>query len=139
MTLEVLTGNWSDDVVSKAAVWTPEEVRFKSESEKFWILGGKYVLQEMKDDIFVTAYSSKEKAVKMWHFNSAGYSHEWTGTWNQEKNVLTLKSDLDGNPTVSAILKQDFTDDGTNIWSAIATDKDGKVYHHMEGVAKRRK
>lgn len=103
------------------------------------MLGGKCVFSETKDAILLTTYSADEKAVKMWHFNAAGYVHEWTGHWDDGENTLTLKSDLDGNPTVSSVLKQTFTDNDTISWSVIATDQAGKVYHHMEGMSKRRK
>jgi hypothetical protein len=138
-TLERLIGKWSDEGVMKVAAWTPEEVRFNSESDKSWVLGGKCVFQESKDAIFLTTYSANDKAVKMWHFNAAGYIHEWSGQWDDSMNVLTLNSDLDGNPTVSSVLKQTFNGNDTNSWTAIATDKDGKVYHHIQGVSKRRK
>lgn len=138
-TLERMVGKWSDEGVMKAAVWTPEEVRFKSDSEKFWILGGKCVFSESKNAIFLRTYSAAEKAVKMWHFNAAGYVHEWTGNWDDGKKTLTLKTDLDGNPTVSSVFKHTLTDKDTISWSAIATDRTGKVYHHVEGTAKRRK
>ena len=138
-TLEGMVGKWSDAGVMKAAEWTPEEARFKSESEAFWTLGGRCVFSETKDAIFLATYSASEKAVKMWHFNAAGYVHEWTGNWDDGQKTLTLKSDLDGNPTVSSIFKNTITDKDTTSWSAIATDKTGKVYHHIEGVSKRRK
>jgi len=138
-TLERLVGKWSSEGVVKAAEWTPEEVHFKFESENFWILGGKCVFQETKDAILLTTYSADEKAVKMWHFNAAGYVHEWTGHWDDGENTLTLKSDLDGDPTVSSVFKHTITDKDTTSWSAIATDREGKVYHHMEGTTKRRK
>ena len=137
--LERMVGKWSDEGVMKAAVWTPEEVRFKGESEKFWILGGKCVFSESKDAIFLRTYSTAEKAVKMWHFNAAGYVHEWTGNWDDGEKTLTLKTDLDGDPTVSSIFKHTITDEDTISWSAIATDQAGKVYHHIEGTSKRRK
>ena len=138
-TLEGMVGKWSDEGVMKAAVWTPEEVRFKGESEKFWILDGKFVFSESKDAMFLRTYSADEKAVKMWHFNAAGYVHEWTGYWDDGKETLTLKSDLDGHPTVSSVFTHKAIDDDTISWSAIATDREGKVYHHVEGTAKRRK
>jgi hypothetical protein len=138
-TLEGMVGKWSDEGVTKVAAWTPEEVRFKGESEKFWILGGKYIFSESKDAIFLSTYSAAEKAVKMWHFNAAGYVHEWTGQWDDGRNTLTLKTDLDGNPTVSSIFKHTVTDKDTINWSAIATDRTGKVYHHIEATSKRRK
>ena len=137
--MERIVGKWSDEGVMKAAVWTPEEMRYKGESEKFWILDGKFVFSESKDAMFLWTYSADEKAVKMWHFNAAGYIHEWTGKWNDERNVLTLRSDLDGNPTVSSVLKQTFSGNDTVTWNAIATDRAGKVYHHVEGTSKRRK
>lgn len=137
-TLERMVGKWSDEGVMKAAVWTPEEVRFKSDSEKFWILGGKCVFSESKNAIFLRTYSAAEKAVKMWHFNAAGYVHEWTGNWDDGKKTLTLKTDLDGNPTVSSVFKHTLTDKETISWSAIATDRTGKVYHNVEGLSKRR-
>lgn len=136
--LDRMVGKWSDEGVAKLAVWTPEETRFKSDSEKFWTLGGKCILQQSNDAVFLTTYSVVEKAVKMWHLNAAGYVHEWTGQWDDE-NSLTLKSDLDGNPTVSSELKQKFVGNDTTTWTAIATDKEGKVYHHLEGTSKRRK
>jgi hypothetical protein len=138
-TLERLVGKWSDEGVTKVAVWTPEEVRSKGESEMFWTLGGKCVFHQSKNSILLTTYSADEKAVKMWHFNANGYVHEWSGQWDDGTNVLTLKSGLDGNPTVSSVYKQTFTGNDTNSWSAIATDKAGKVYHHIEGISKRRK
>lgn len=138
-TLERMVGKWSDEGVTKAAVWTPEETRFKSVSENFWTLGGKCIFQQSKDAIFLTTYSAAEMAVKMWHFNAAGYVHEWTGNWDDGKKTLTLKTDLDGHPTVSSVFKHTITDEDTISWSAIATDRTGKVYHHLEGTAKRRK
>lgn len=136
--LDRLVGRWSDEAVMKVAVWTPEQVRFKSDSEKFWTLGGKCVVQQSKDALFLTTFSAVEKAVKMWHFNAAGYVHEWTGNWDDE-NALTLKSDLDGNPTVTSTLQQKFVGNDTTTWTVIAKDKAGKVYHHLQGTSKRRK
>ena len=136
--LERMVGKWSDEAVTRVAVWTPKETRFKSVSEKFWTLGGKYILQQSKDAIFLTTYSRTDRAVKMWHFNDAGYIHQWTGDWDDESS-LTLMSNLDGNPTVSSELIQDFTGNDTIRWRAIAMDQAGKVYHHIEGTSKRRK
>ena len=132
-----LVGTWTDEGVNKVAVWTPEEVRFKTTSSMNWILDGKCVWQAKPDAIFIYTFSEDERAYKFWHFNASGYVHEWTGEWDESTQTLTWKSNLDGNQIVSSVLTQVFQDDDSGEWSAIATDKQGKVYHHVVGKSTR--
>ena len=137
--LEKLVGKWTHEGVNKVAVWTPEEVRLETTSTRMWILNGKCVLEAKPDAMLIHTFSENEKAYKFWHFNANGYVHEFTGEWDENTQTFTWKSDLDGNKIVSSVLKQVFNDDDSHEWSAIATDKQGKVYHHMEGKSKRSK
>jgi hypothetical protein len=137
--LEKLVGKWTDEGVNRVAEWTPEEVRFETISDSIWILGGKCILQVKPDAMFLYTFSENEKAYKFWHFNANGYVHEWTGEWDENTQTFTWKTDLDGSEILSSVLTQVFSDDDSSEWSAIATDKQGKVYHHMEGKSRRRK
>ena len=132
-----LAGKWTDEGVNKVAVWTPEEVRFKTTSNMIWILDGKCVWQTKPDAMLIYTFSEDETVYKFWHFNASGYVHEWTGEWDENRQTLTWKSNLDGDQIVSSILTQVFKDDDSSVWSAIATDKQGKVYHHVIGKSTR--
>jgi hypothetical protein len=137
--LEKLVGKWTIEGVNKVAVWTPEEVRFETTSNLVWILNGKCVLEAKPDAMLIHTFSENEKAYKFWHFNANGYVHEWTGEWDENTQTFTWKTDLDGSEILSSVLTQVFSDDDSSEWSAIATDKQGKVYHHIEGKSRRRK
>lgn len=138
--LEKLVGTWTENGINKVAVWTPEEVRFpETTSNRIWILDGKCVLQVKPDAVLLYMFSESENVYKFWHFNASGYVHEFTGEWDESTQTFTWKSDLDGHRTVSSILKLDVSDDNSHEWSGIATDEQGKVYHHVEGTSKRNK
>ena len=60
-----------------------------------------------------------------------------TGSWNADGTELSMKSDLGGDGKVSGALTQTFKDKDTVQWRAVASDKTGKVYHHIEGTSTR--
>jgi hypothetical protein len=139
--LERLIGKWDWETVSKPAEWTPKEVRSKGTLTREWVLGSRFVQEKGGDadnpSQCMFTYDAQKKAYRFWLFDSKGTTLELTGQWDDASKTFSWKGDVGNGITTSGPMR--FLDDDTIEWQAIAKDKDGKVYHQMEGKLKRKK
>jgi hypothetical protein len=139
--LERLIGTWESDVISKPAEWTPKEVRTKGTLTREWVLNGRFVQEKGGDlqnpNLCLFTYDVQKKAYRFWLFDSAGTAMELTGHWDEASKTMTWKAELGNGITTSGPMR--FVDANTIEWQAVAKDKAGKVYHHMEGKVTRKK
>lgn len=139
--LEKLIGTWDSETIAKPAVWTPQEVRTKGTLTREWVLNRRFVQEKGGNSdnpsICMFTYDSNKKAYRFWLFTATGNSLELTGQWNGATKTMTWKGDVGNGITTGGPMR--FVDDDTIEWTAIARDREGKVYHHMEGKVKRRK
>jgi hypothetical protein len=111
-----------------------------------WTLDGKF----LRHSLSVSAGSSagifemmqmmtfdKAKGVyRSWGFSSTGGSSEAEGTWDPESKTLTWKESnvAAGTLTVS---KAVFTDDDTEDYTSVTTDREDKIVQKLKGQKKR--
>ena len=140
--LDRLVGTWDAETVSKPAEWTPKEVRSKSELTRKWVLKNQFVREvgrswDGQQTLLMWSYDSQKKAYRYWFFTSQGNTHEATGRWDKQAKTLTMKTDIGNGVTSTGRVR--FVDENTHVWTAIAKNREGKVFFHMEGKVTRKK
>jgi len=86
-------------------------------------------------DLRMLSWDAERQLYRSAYFDSMGFTSQATGTWDDEKLELTLKSDLGHGINMLNIIR--FVDDSTQEWSVKAEDKSGNVYLDMQGTMKR--
>ena len=140
--LDRLVGSWQEESISKPAEWTPKEERTKATITTEWVLGGWFVqVKERSDDnqeaIHMITYDVERKAYRRWRFNSTGGAGEATGKWDEDSKTFTWTRTLEKDITLVSRWK--LVDKDTMEETAIAKDKNGKVYLDVTGKTTRRK
>lgn len=139
--LERLIGKWDSESVSRAAEWTPKEVRAKGVLNREWVLDGRYVQETSKqsdgDAMVMFTYDSAKRAYRSWLFNTQGHNIEVSGQYDEKSQTLTCTSDV-GNGLLNTTTIQ-FIDLNTHQWTAVVKDKNGKIYFDAEGTCTRQK
>ena len=134
--LERYIGTWKYEFVSKAAEWNPKEFRYSGTTTNTWILDGHFQQHKSKHDtgeegVDILTYDVRTKTYRMWSFDSAGFSNEFTGVWDENSKTLTSKCDIgDG---IVIVLTMRFIDQDHRELKSVAKDGNGKVYIDIQG------
>ena len=137
--LDQFVGTWSSETVSKAAEWTPKDVSYTGELTRKWVLNRQYV-QEFASDgqqMVMFGYDKENRVYRCWFFPSKGRAHESTGHWDEKSKTLSTSEEM--NDGITSYSRIRFVDKDTHVWSAIAKNKQGKEFFHMEGKVTRKK
>lgn len=139
--LERWVGKWDSETTARAAVWTPKEFKVTGDkSEWAWILDGKFLYNRgINRDVViqVMTFDPRRKAYRFWNFSTDGNASESSGQWDEDSKTLALKADLGTGITMESKVK--WLDRDSAEWTAVAKDKDAKVYLNMEGKITRQK
>ena len=101
--LEILgqyVGDWTSEVTSKPAIWTPEERKFRTSNHAEFVLDG-WFLQHIEvnhetdtpnkvgKSLFLWTFDAKSQRYVEWLFQSSGVMANWVGTWSPNDRSLT--------------------------------------------------
>ena len=105
-------------------------IKAKGERTAEWILDGRFVQQTgflakpdgkpyMKITTLMT-YDQKEKAYRMWTFNSTGESSESSGMWDATLRTMTWSRSRDGKSTT---MTANFGENGSEQWTIVTINE----------------
>jgi hypothetical protein len=135
-------GQWDDDVTIKPNAGLPKGMRAKGAVTAEWVLDGRFVQQTstllpgdgapgMKVTTLMT-YDPRKRVYRSWMFFPTGAASESEGRWDEASRTMTSTShDADSGGT--ATIKATFAADGTESWSFLERDRDGKVVGETTG------
>jgi hypothetical protein len=141
-------GNWDVDMTVKPNADAPKGMRAKGEFAAEWVLNGRFVQQTgtltpsdgapaMKVTTLMT-YDPRKKVYRSWMFFSTGFVSESEGQWEEKSRTMTSTS-RDADSGRATTIKAIFAEDGTESWSIIEMDREGKVVNETTGKNMRRK
>ncbi len=140
-------GDWTSDVTSKPAVWTPAEKRFRTSNHVEFVLDG-WFLQHIEvnhvvgnpskvtKSLFLWTFNPKTKKYVGWSFQSSGIIGKATGTWDAATKTLTHVN-AEVPPNTTSQLTEAFPNKNTINGTLIFTGNDGKTLFDMEWTRKR--
>ena len=140
-------GDWTSDVTSKPAVWTPEEKQFRTSNHAEFVLDGWFLQhievnhvvgdpEKVTKALMISTYDSPSVEYVTWFFQSSGVIGKWAGKWDAKGEALTL-TDIDPPPNTTAKLTEAFPDDGTIYGTLSYTGNDGVTMFEMAWTRKR--
>ena len=112
--LQRFIGSWEQQVVSKAAEWTPEKTAMTCPSTVNWILGGRMIEHRCvwspgdTHGLCLMAYDAENKEYRQWYFDSDGGMPQGrkprkVGRGSQDLHMernLTQRRHIHSNPPV---------------------------------------
>jgi Protein of unknown function (DUF1579) len=140
-------GKWDVAMTVKPGGDQPKVTR-KAVATTEWVLDGRFVQQtgtlEPSDGApglkltTLMTYDPRKKVYRSWTFGSDGFTSDSEGTWDEKARTMmwTSRGGADGATTAT---KAAFAGDGTESWSIVTKDREGKVVHEMSGKNTRRK
>ncbi len=140
--LEKFVGTWDCEIVTKPAVWTPEEKREKAMEVNEMALDGWFLHGSSKTPdgktlvIMMNTYDPERKKFHFWRFAGRG-CEEADGQWDETTSTLTITTDQGNGVTTKAAFH--VIDGDHREYHIVAKDGDGKVYVNIQGKVTRRK
>jgi hypothetical protein len=142
--LEVLrnyVGDWTSEVTSKPAVWTPEEVRYQTTNHAEFVLDGWFLqhieVNHMVDDpekvtkaLMISTFDSHAGQYVTWFFQSSGIMNKSLGEWSPEQRTLTL-TPVEPPPNTTGRFAETFPDDTIIDGTLAYTGGDGRTMFEM--------
>jgi hypothetical protein len=132
-------GTWNVSITS------PDAPFAMGQSTAEWILDGTFVQQTgsltSKDGSNVLkvrtlmTYDNQKKQYRMWQFRSDGTFGEATGKWDATTRTMTSIGHHDPNTTTTTA---NVTEDGTEKWSIVTTNRNNEVVFEISGTNTRR-
>jgi hypothetical protein len=129
--LERFVGIWDCEIITKAAVWTPDEKREKAVEVNEMALDGWFLhgCSKTRDGktiaVLMNTYDPAKKKYRIWRF--AGRScEELIGSWDEKTSTMTITAEAGHGIATKAefrIIDQDHRE-----YRVLAKDGDGKVY-----------
>lgn len=128
-------GDWTTDVTSKPAEWTPHEIKYRCANHAEMVLDGRFLQHIEVNHIvgepdlvtkaiwFQTFDATSQKYVTWW-FQSSGLIGQSTGSWDAASQSFSL-SDVEPPPGATQRFVERFRDAGTIDGSLIFTGNDG--------------
>ena len=148
--LEILgqyVGDWTSDVTSKPAVWTPEEKKFRTFNHAEFVLDGRFLQhievnhvvgdpEKVTKALWFQTFDPREEAFVMWFFQSTGVIGKAKGIWKpKDKSFLFTPTDL--SPNATGKHTEAFPNDHTITGSYLITETDGRTMFDMVWTRKR--
>lgn len=136
------TGDWTSDVTSKPAVWTPREVRYRTENHAEFVLDG-WFLQHIErnrivDDpervgksIWFSTYDRRLEKFVTWYFQSSGLMGRSQGDWDPQQHMFYFHDD-DPPPGTTNVFTEEFNDSGDIEGRLAFVGSDTRIMFAME-------
>lgn len=150
MELQVLdqyVGDWTSDVTSKPAVWTPEEKNFRTSNHAEFVLDDWFLQhievnhvvgdpQKMTKALWFQTFDPQTERFVMWFFQSTGMIGQSSGKWDQKINSLSF-TPTDLPPNATGKHTESFSSDHTITGSYLVTETDGTKLFDMVWIRNR--
>lgn len=148
--LEVIgryVGDWTSDVTSKPAEWTPHEITYRCANHAELIFNG-WFLQHIEVNhivgepdqvtkaIWFQTFDATSKKYVTWFFQSSGNISHSTGTWDAASQSFT-HTEVEPPPGTANQFVERFRDAGTIDGSLIFTGNDGRKLFDIAWTRKR--
>ena len=141
-------GTWDVEMTTRPNADLPRGMRAKGPTTAEWVLDGRFVQQSgtLKPDdgspalqaTTLMTYDPRKKVYRSWMFFSTGFVSESEGKWDEKTRTLTSTS-RDAESGTTTTTKATFAEDGTESWSIVSKDREGKVVNETTGKNTRRK
>jgi hypothetical protein len=141
-------GVWDVEMTVKPNADLPRGMRAKGATTAEWVLDGRFVQQTgtLKPDdgspamqvTTLMTYDPRKKVYRSWMFFSTGSVSESEGQWDEKARTMTSTS-RDAESGRTTTIKAVFTEDGSESWSFVERDREGKVVSETAGKNARQK
>ncbi len=140
-------GDWTSEVTSKPAVWTPEEKKYNTSNHAEFVLDGWFLnhievnhvvgdSDKVTKALMISTYDPQAKEYVTWFFQSSGMIGHSTGTWSpRDKSLQFTPTELPPNATCKHT--ESFPNESTITGSLLFTGNDGKTLFDMVWTRKR--
>lgn len=146
-TLSRYVGDWTTEVTSKPAEWTPHEIKYRCKNHAEMISNG-WFLQHIEVNhivgepdqvtkaVWFQTFDPTSKKYVTWWFQSSGLMGHSTGTWDAASQTFT-QADAEPPPGTTNRFVERFRDAGTIDGSLSFTGNDGRKMFDMVWTRKR--
>jgi hypothetical protein len=146
-TLGQYVGDWTTEVTSKQAVWTPNEIEYRCLNHAEFVMNGWFlqhieVSHEAGDPskvgkaMFVWSYDPGLKKYVGWAFHSSGVISHVTGNWAAAGKSF-VSSETEPPPGTTMKLTEAFSNNSTIDGSLVFSGNDGRTMFDMVWTRKR--
>jgi hypothetical protein len=150
--LEVLrhyVGDWTSEVTSRPAVWTPQEVKYQTSNHAQFVLDGWFLLhievnhvvgdpEKVTKALMISTFDPQADKYVTWFFQSSGIMNRSLGDWSPEQKTLTLIP-VDPPPGTTARFAETFPNDDVINGTLAYTGNDGRTMVAMDWTRTRQK
>jgi hypothetical protein len=145
--LNLWAGTWDSELTVKPNADLPKGGKAKGTATAEWIHDGRFLRQtwamdsadgipKMNGSTLMT-YDTRKKTYRSWSFFSTGVASEAEGVWDAKARKMTWTS-RDAESGQTTVTTATFGADGSETWSIVAKDRDGKVVNEVNGKNTRR-
>lgn len=146
-TLGQYVGDWTTDVTSKRAEWTPHEIKYRCLNHNEFVLDGRFLQHQevnhvigepdqVTKAIWFQTFDAASKKYVTWFFQSSGITGRSTGIWDAATKTFRHSED-EPPPNTTQKFSETFTNAGTIDGSLIFTSNDGRKVFDMVWTRKR--
>jgi hypothetical protein len=147
--LRQYVGDWTSEVTSKPAVWTPEEQKFLTTNHAEFVLDG-WFLQHIEVNhivgdpakvtkaLMVSTFDPQSRKYVTWFFQSSGIMNKSLGEWEPERKTLTF-TPVEPPPNTTGKFAEVFPNAETINGTLTYTDADGETMFDMVWTRTRQK
>jgi hypothetical protein len=146
-TLGQYVGDWTSDVTSKPAVWTPQEVKYRTSNHAEFVLGGwflkhievNHVVSEpdkVTKAIWFQTFDATSRKYVTWFFQSSGLMNQSLGEWSSERKTFTF-TQVEPPLNTTNRFTETFATESTIEGSLVFTGNDGQTMFDMIWTRKR--
>jgi len=140
-------GHWTSEVTSKPAVWTPNEVKYRTSNYAEFVLDGRFLQhievnhvvgdpKKVTKALMVSTYDSQAGKYVTWFFQSSGMMGKSTGEWNPRSKTISYSS-AEPPPNTTDRFTETFPNDSTIDGNLVFTGNDGQKIFDMAWTRKR--
>ena len=145
--LRQYVGDWTSEVTSKPAVWTPKELKYRTSNHAEFVLDGRFLQHievnhvvgdpdKVTKSLFLWTYDPKSQEYVGWSFQSSGIMGKATGTWDAASKTFTNISS-EPPPNTTSTFTESFPNESTINGNLVFTGDDGKTMFDMVWTRKR--
>lgn len=146
--LSQYVGDWTTEVTSRPAEWTPLEIKYRCLNHNEFVLNGWFVQHQevnhvvgepdqVGKSIWFQTFDETSKKYVFWRFQSSGLYGQSSGNWDAASQSFT-NSDAEPPPGITNRIVERFRDEGRTIdGSLIFTGNDGRKMFDMVWTRKR--
>ena len=140
-------GDWTSDVTSKPADWTPQEIKYRTANHAEFVPNGWFLQhielnhivgepEKVTKAIWFQTFDTASSKYITWFFQSSGTIAHSTGTWDAA-NKSFHHTDAEPPPNTTNRFSERFRDAATIDGSLVFTGNDGRKMFDMAWTRKR--